>query len=115
MMVKDESERAGLKLNIKKKTKILESGPITSWRVEGEKAEVVTDFLFLNSQIATYGDHGHEIRRCLLLDKKAMTNLDRVLESRNITLPTKVLAVKAMVFPVVTYGCESGTVKKTEH
>ena len=75
----------------------------------------MTDFLFLNSQIATYGDHGHEIRRCLLLDKKAMTNLDRVLESRNITLPTKVLAVKAMVFPVVTYGCESRTIKKTEH
>ena len=75
----------------------------------------MTDFLFLNSQIATYGDHGHEIRRCLLLDKKAMANLDRVLESRNITLPTKVLAVKAMVFPVVIYGCESWTVKKAEH
>ena len=107
-----ESERAGLKLNIK--TKIMASGPITSWQIAEEKVEVVTDFLFLGSKINAEGDCSHEIRRCLLLGKKAMTNLDSVLKKRDITLLTKVHTVKAMVFPVVMYGCESQTVKKAE-
>ena len=113
MRVKEESERAGLKLNIKK-SKIMESGPITSWQIEGEKVEVVTDFLFLGFKITIDGDCSHEIR-CLLLHRKAMTNLDSVLKSKDITLATKVHIVKAMVFPVVTYGCESWTIKKAEH
>ena len=107
MRVKEESERAGLKLNIKK-TKIMASSPITSWQIEGEKVEVVTDFLFLGSKITADGDCSHEIRRQLLLGRKAMTNLDSVLKSRDITLLTKVCIVKAMVFPGVMYGCESG-------
>ena len=103
-----ESERAGLRLNIKKnKTKIMTSGPITAWHIERENAEVGTDFFFLDSKITADDDCRHEIRRQLLLGKKAMTNLDSVLKSRDITLPTKVRTVKAMVFPVVPYGCES--------
>ena len=108
-----ESERAGLKLNIKK-TKIMASGAITSWQMEGEKVEVVTDFLFLVFKITVDGDCSHEIRRCLLLHRKAMTNLDSVLKSRDVTLATKVHIVKAMVFPVVMNGCESWTIKKAE-
>ena len=108
-----ESERASFKLNIKK-TKIMESGPITSWQIEGEKVKVVTDFLLLGSKITVDGDCSHEIRRQLLLGRKAMTNLYSVLKSRDITLPTKVHIVKAMVFPVVPYDCESWTVKKAE-
>ena len=111
MRVKEESERASLKLNIKK-TKIMASGSITSWQIEGEKVEGVTDFLFLGSQITVDGDCHHEIRRRLLFGRKAMKNLDSVLKSRNITLPANVCIVKAMIFPVVTYGCESWTVKK---
>ena len=107
MRVKEESERAGLRLNIKKKTKIMASGPIISWQIEGEKVEGVTDFLFLGSKITVDGDCSHEIRRQLLLGRKAMTNRVSVLKSSGITLPTKVHIVKAMVFPVVTYGCES--------
>ena len=106
MRVKDESERAGLRLNIKK-TKIMASGLITTWQIEGEKVEVMTDFLFLGSKITADGDCSHEIRRHLLLGRKAMTNLDSVLKSRDITLLAKVHIVKAMIFPVVTYGCES--------
>ena len=106
MNVKEESEKAGLKLNIKK-TKIMASGPITSWQIDGEKVEAVTDFLFLGSKITADGDCSHEIKRCLLFGRKAMTNLDSILKSRNINLPTKVCLVKAMVFPVVMYGCES--------
>ena len=102
MRVKDESERASLRLNIKKKTTIMASGPITAWQIEGEKVEVVTDFLFLGSKITANGDCSHEIRRCLLLGRKVMTNLDSVLKSRDITVLTKVCKVKAMVFPVVT-------------
>ena len=113
MRVKEKSERAGLKLNIKK-TKIMASGPITSWQTEGEKVEVVTYFLFLGSKITSDGDCSHEIRRCLLLGRKAMTNLDSVLKSRDITLLTKVHRVKATVFPVVTYSCESWTIKTAE-
>ena len=114
MRVKEESERAGLKLNIKK-TKIMASSPSASWQIEGGKVEVVTYFLFLCSKI-TANDHcSHEIRRYLHVGRKAMTNLDNVLKSREIILPTKVLTVKAIVFPVVTYGCESWTVKKAEH
>ena len=112
--VKEESERPGLKLNIKK-TKIIASSPITSWQIEWGKVEVVTDFLFLCSKITADGDCSHEIRRHLLLDRKAMANLDSVLKSRDITLPTKVCTVKAMVFSVVMYGYESWTVKKAEH
>ena len=111
--MKEESDRAGLKLNIKQ-TKIMASGPITSWQIEGEKVKVVTDFLFLGSKITVDGDCSHEIRRQLLLGRKAMINLDSVLKSRNITLSTKVHIVKAVVFPVVTYGCESWNVKKAE-
>ena len=105
MKVKEESEKAGLKLNIQK-TKILASSPITSWQIDGETMETVTDFIFLDSKIAADGDCSHEIKRCLLLERKAMTNLDSILKSRDVTLPTKVHLVKAMVFPVVTYGCE---------
>ena len=105
MKVKEESEKIGLKLNIQK-TKIMASGPITSWEIDGETVETVSDFIFGGSRITSDGDCSHEIKRRLLLGRKAMTNLDRVLKSRDITLPTKVHRVKAMVFPVVTYGCE---------
>ena len=113
MKVKEESEKVGLKLNIQK-TKIMESGAITSWKIDGQTVETVSDFVFLGSKITTDGDYSHEIKRCLLLGRKAMTNLDSILKSRDITLPTKVRLVKAMVFPVVMYGCESWTVKKVE-
>ena len=113
MRVKEEGEKFGLKLNIQK-TKIMTSGPITSWQVDGEKKEIVTDFIFLGSKITADGDYSHEIIRRLLLGRKVMTNLDSILKSRDITLPTKVHVVKAMVFPVVMYGCESWTVKKAE-
>ena len=106
MKVKEESENAGLKLNIQK-TKIMASGPITSWQLDGETMETVTDFIFLGSKITADGDCSHEIKRCLLLGRKAMTNLDSILKSRDITLLTKVHLVKAMVFPVALYGCES--------
>ena len=114
MKVKEESEKVGLKLNIKK-AKIMASDPISSLQIEGEKLEAVTDFLFLGSQITVDGDCSHEIKRCLLLGRKVMTNLDSIFKSRDITLPTKVRLVKAMVFPVVRYGCESWTIKKAEH
>ena len=113
MKVKEESEKAGLKLNIQK-TKIMASGPITSWQTDGETMETVRDFIFLGSKITADGDCSHEINRCLLLGRKVMTNLDSILKSRDITLPTKVHLVKAMVFPVVMYGCESWTIKKAE-
>ena len=113
MRVKEKSEREGLKLNIQK-TKMVVSGPITSWQIEGGKMETVTDFLFLGSKITADSDSSHEIKRCLLLGRKAMTNLDNVLKSRDITLPTKVHIVKAMVLPVVMYRCESWPVKKAE-
>ena len=111
MKVKEKSEKVGLKLNIHK-TKIMASGPITSWQIDGE---TVTDFIFLVSKITTDGDCNHEIKRHLLLGRKVMTNLDSILKSRDITLPTKVHLIKAMVFPVVMYGCESWTIKKAEH
>ena len=114
MKVKEESEKSGLKLNIQK-TKIMPSGPITSWQIDGETMETVTDFIFLGSKITADGDCSHEIKRLLLLGRKAMTNLDRVLKSRLITLLTKVCLVKALVFPVVMYECESWTIKKAEH
>ena len=114
MKVKEESERAGLKLNIQK-TKIMGAGPITSRQIEGEKVDVVTDFLFLVSKITVDSDCSHEIKRHLVLGRKAMTNLDSILESRGITLPTKVCVVKAMVFPLVMYGYEAWTIKKAEH
>ena len=113
MKVKEESEKVGLKLNIQK-TKIMASGPITSQQIDGETVETVTSFIFLGSKITADGDHHHEIKRHLLLARKAVTNLDSILKSRDITLPTKVRLVKAMVFPVVMYGCESWTIKKTE-
>ena len=113
MKVKEESETVSLKLNIQK-TKIMASGPITSWQIDGENVETVTDFILGGSKIIADGDCSHEIKRHLLLGRKAMTNLDSVLKSRDITLPTKVRLVKAMVFPVVMYGCESWTVKKAE-
>ena len=113
MKVKEESEKVGLKLNIQK-TKIMASGPITSWEIDGETVETVSDFIFLGSKITADGDCSHEIKRCLLLGRKVMTNLDSILKSRDITFPTKVSVVKAMVFPVVMYGCESWTVKKAE-
>ena len=113
MKVKEESEKAGLKLNIQK-TKILASSPITSWQINGETMETVTDFIFLGSKITADGDCSHEIKRCLLLGRKAMTNLDNTLKSRDITLPTKVRPVKAMAFLVLMYGCESQTKKKAE-
>ena len=105
MRVKEDSEKASLKFNIQK-TKIMASGPITSWQVDGKTMETVTDFIFLGSKITADGDCSHEIKKCLLLGRKAMTNRDSVLKSREITLPTKVCLVKAMVFPVVMYGCE---------
>ena len=114
MKVKEESEKAGLKLNIPK-TKIMASGPITSWQIDGETMETVTDFIFLGSKITADGDYSHEIKRRLLLGRKAITNLDSVLKNRDITWPTKFHIVKAMVFPVVMYGCESWTIKKAEH
>ena len=112
MKVKEESEKAGFKLNIKK-TKIMASGPITSWQTDGETVEMVRDFIFGGSRITASGGCSHEIKRLLLLGRKAMTNLDSILKSRDITLPTKVRIIKAMVFPVVMYGCESWTIKKT--
>ena len=113
MKVKEESEKVGLKLNIQK-TRIIASGPITSWEIVGETVETVSDFIFWGSQITADGNCSHEIKRCLLLGRKVMPNLDSILKSRDITLPTKVRLVKAMVFPVVMYGCESSTVKKAE-
>ena len=114
MKVKEEREKDGLKLNIQK-TKIMASSPITSWQIDGETMETVTDFLFLGSKITADGDCSHEIKRWLFLGRKAMTNLDSILKSRDITLPTKVCLVKAIVFPIVMYGCESWTVKEAEH
>ena len=114
MKVKEESEKVGLKLNIQK-TKIMISSPITSWQIDGETMETETDFILGSSKITADGDCSHEIQRCLLLGKKAMTNLDSILKSRHITLPTKVCLVKAMAFPAVTYVCESWTIKKAEH
>ena len=114
MKVKEESEKVGLKLNIQK-TKIMASGPITSWELDGETVETVTDFILGGSKITADGDCSHEIKKHLLLERKVMTKLDSVLKSRDITLPTKVHLVKAMVFPVVMYGCESWTVKRAEH
>ena len=114
MKVKEESEKVGLKLNIQK-TKIMASGPITSWEIDGETLETVRDFIFLGSKITADGDFSHDIKRCLLLGRKAMTNLDSILKNRDITLPTKVRLVKAVVFPAVMYRCESWTVKKAEH
>ena len=113
MKVKEESGKFGLKLNIQK-TKIMASGPITSWQIDGETVETVADFIFLCPQITTDGDYSHVIKRRLLLGRKVMTNLDSILKGRDITLSTKVHIVKAMVFPVVMYGCESWTVKKAE-
>ena len=112
--VKGESEKVGLKLNIQK-TKIMASGPITSWQIDWETMETVTDFIFLGSKIIADGDCSHEIKRHLLLGRKAMTNLDSILKSRDITLPKKAHQVNVMVFPVVMYGCESLTIKKGEH
>ena len=114
MKVKEESERAGLKLNIQK-TKIIASSPITSWQLDGETMETVRDFIFGGSKIIADGDCSHEIKRCLLLGRKAMTNLDSILKSRNISFSTKVHLAKAMVFLEVMYGCENWTIKKTEH
>ena len=114
MKVKEESEKVGLKLNIQK-TKIMASGPITSWEIDGETMETVTDFIFGGFKITADGDCSHEIKRHLLLGKKGMINLDSIFKSRNITLSTKVRLVKAIVFPVVMYGCESWTIKKAEH
>ena len=114
MKVKEESEKVGLKLNIQK-TKIMASSPITSWQIEGEKVETVTDFIFLGSRITADGDCSREIKRCSVLGRKALTNLDSILKSRDITLPTKITIVKAMVFQIVMYGCESSTIKKIEH
>ena len=111
MKVKEESEKVGLKLNIQK-TEIMASSPITSWEIDGE---TVSDFIFGGSKITADGDCSHEIKRCLLLGRKVMTNLDSILKSRDITLPTKVCLVKAIIFPVVMYGCESWTIKKAEH
>ena len=113
MQVKEESKKGGLKLNIQK-TKIMASSPITSWQIDGETMEMVTDFIFLGSKIRTDGDCSHETKRHLPLGRKAMTNLDSILKSRDIILPTKVHLVKSMVFSIVTYGCESWTIKKTE-
>ena len=113
MKVKEESKKVGLKLKIQK-TKIMASGPTTSWQIDGETVETVADFIFLGSKITANGDCSHEIKRHLLLGRKTMTNLDSIFKSRDITLPTKVCLVKAMIFPVVMYGCESWTVKKAE-
>ena len=114
MKVKEESEKVVLKLNIQK-TKIMASAPITSWEIDGETVETVSDFIFGGSKITADGDCSHENKRCLLLKRKVMTNLDSILKSRDITLPTKVCLVKPVVFPVVMYGCENWTVKKAEH
>ena len=114
MKVKEESEKVGLKFNIQK-TKIMALGPITSWQIDGKTREIVTDFILGGSKITADDDYSHEIKRSLLLGRKVMTNLDSILKSRDITLPTKVFLVKAMVFPVVMYGCESWTIKKAEH
>ena len=111
--MKEESEKVGLKFNIQK-TKIMASSPITSWEIDGETVETVADFIFFCSKITVDGDGSHEIKRCLLLGRKVMTNLDSIFKSSDITLPTKVCLVKAMVFPMVMYGCESWTVKKAE-
>ena len=113
MKVKEESEKFGLKLNIQK-MKIMASGPITSWEIDGETVETVSDFIFWDSKITADSDCSHEIKRHLLLGRKVMTNLDRILKSRDITLPTKIQTVKAVVFPIVMYGCESWTIKKDE-
>ena len=113
MKIKEQSEKVGLKLNIQK-TKIMASGPITSWQIDRETTETMTDFIFLGSKITADGDYSHKIKRRLLLGRKAMTNPDSVLKSRDITLPTKVRLVKVMVFPVVMYGCESCTIKKAD-
>ena len=113
MKVKEKSEKVGLKLNIQK-TKIMASGPITSWQIDGETVETVAAFIFLGSKITADGDCSHEIKRCLLLGRRVITNLDSILKSRDVTLPAKVHLVKAMVFPVVMYGCESWTIKKAE-
>ena len=114
MKVKEKSKKVGLKLNIQK-MKIMASGPITSWEIDGETVETVSDFIFGGSKITADGDYSHEIKRRSLLGRKVMTNLDSIFKSRDITLPTKVRLVKAMVFPVVIYGCESWTVKNAEH
>ena len=114
MKVKEESEKVGLKLNIQK-TKIMASGPITSWELDGETVERVADFILRGSKITADGDYSHEIKRLFLLGRKIMTNLDSILKSKDITLPTKVCLAKAMVFPVVMYGCESWTIRKAEH
>ena len=114
MKVKEKSEKVGLKLN-SQKTKIMASGPITSWQIYGETVETVRDFIFGGSKITADGNCSHEIKRCLLLGRKAMTNLDSILKSRDITLPTKVHLVKAVVFPIVMYGCQSWTIRKAEH
>ena len=113
MKVKEESEKVGLKLNIQR-IKVMSSGPITSWEIDGETVEAVSDFIFRGSQITADGDCSHEIKRCLLLGRKVVTNLDSILKRRDITLQTKVCIVKAMVFPVIMYGCESWTTKKAE-
>ena len=113
MKVKEESENLGLKLNIQK-TKVMASGPITSWEIDGETVETVSDFIFGSSKITADGDCSHEMKRCLLFGRNVMTSLDSIFKSRDITLPTKVRQVKAMVFPVVMYGCESWTIKKAE-
>ena len=114
MKVEEESEKVGSKLNIHK-AKIMASGPITSWQIDGETMKTVTDFIFFGSKITVDGDCSHEVKRCLLLERKAMTNLDSILKSRDITLPTKVCLIKNMVFPVFMYRCESWTIKKAEH
>ena len=114
MKVKEGSEKVSLKLNIQK-TKIMASGPITSWQIDGETMEAVRDFILGGSKITADGDCSHKIKRCLLLGRKAMTNLDSMIKSRDITLPTKVCLIKAIVFPIVMYGCESWTIKKAEH
>ena len=114
MIVKEESEKAGLKLNIHK-TKIMASGPMTSWKIDGETMETVADFIFGGSKITADGDCNHESKRHLLFGRKAMTNLDSLLKSKDITLPTKIHLVKAIVFPIVMFGCESWTIKKAEH
>ena len=114
MKVKEESEKVGLKLNIQK-MKIMTSGPITSWEIDGETEETVADYIFLGSKTTSDGDYSHEIKRCLLLGRRVMTNLDSILKSRDITLLMKIHLVKAMFFPVVMYGCDSCTIKKTEH
>ena len=114
MKVKEKSEKTALKVNIQK-TKITAPYPISSWQLDGETMETMTDFIFLGSKITADGDFSHEIKRCLLLGRKVMTKLDSILKNRDITLPTKVCLVKAMVFPIVMYGCESWTIKKAEH